>query len=142
MRIRRSNRSVWLGILLAIAVSTGCGSLFETGQDRAETARIRVTGTSTAPLQLILSNQFSAVPDLSTGQLVTVFAAADTFELQLPIDESYPMGVAERIFVRLLQPDSTRDVDLTMRIHLDNREVYQQRSVLRGTFLEYQFTYQ
>jgi hypothetical protein len=132
-----STRTIrWL--LVAAPLAAGC----QTGPDRAETARIRVTGTSPGTLQLILSNQFSAVPDLNTGQFVTVFAAADTFDLSLPIDRSYPLGAAQRIFVRLSQPDSTREADVTMRIHLDDREVYQQRSILRGTFLEYQFTYQ
>jgi len=141
MGTRSSNRTLAL-LFVAVALSAGCDALFNTGQDRAQNARIRVTGTSAGPLQLILSNSFSAVPDLNTGQFITVLTLADTFDLSLPIDRSYPLGVAERIFVRLTQPDSTREADVTMRIHLDDREVYQQRSILRGQFLEYQFTYQ
>jgi hypothetical protein len=140
MKGRRTHAALWFGLF--VLLGAGCDSLFDTSQDRAENARVRVTGTSPIALQLILSNQFVNVPDPTTGQFVTQLVAADTFDLQLPIDRSYPLGDAERIFVRLTQPDSMQEAHITMRIHLDDREVYQQEATLRNASLEYTFTYQ
>ena len=142
MTIRRLRAVLRVALLGSVVWGAACDSLFDTSENRAETARVRVSGTSQVPLQLILSNQFLAVPDPTTGQFVNQLVAADTFDLQLPIDRSYPMGDAERIFVRLSQLDSLQEAHITMRIHLDDREVYQQEAILRNAFLEYTFTYQ
>ena len=131
------------GILILTATLTGCEGLFDTSPNRADSAQILVTGQSPVPLQLILSNQFLNVPDPSTGQILTSLVVADTFDLQLPIDQEYPMGSSARIFVRLIQPDSMQEANVTMRVLLDGkREVYEQQARLRNAFLEYTFTYQ
>jgi hypothetical protein len=128
-------------LILTIAAA-GCDSLLDTSQDYAEDAQLLVTGTSPVPLRVILSNNFTNIQNPEDGSINTQLIVADTFELTLPINHTYPMGNGARIFVRVWQPDSTQTADVLMRVLLDGeREVYEQRATLRDAYLEYTFTY-
>jgi hypothetical protein len=129
-------------LLIVSALATGCDSLLDTSQDIAEEAQLIVTGTSPVPLRVIFSNNFTNIQNPEDGTITTQLIIADTVELTLPIDRSYPLGNNARVFFRVWQPDSLQTADILMRILLDGeREIYEQRATLRDAYLEYTYTY-
>jgi hypothetical protein len=136
-KARRS--TVALPFILA-ASTAACDSLLGTDQDYAELAHVTVTGSSTVPLKLVLSNDFTALPD-EDGEIIVSIINADTQTVSLPINATYPLGDRLRILVRLINPDSMVTATVHMRISLDNDEVYSQQATMRDATLEYYFAY-
>lgn len=132
-----------LPALLILTVATGgCDGLLDSSQDYAENAQVIVTGTSPVPMLLILSNRYTAVPDQSSGQVVVQIEQADTLELSLPIDRTYPLGDQFRILVRLQNGDTASTASINMRVLLDGKdEVYNQSATMKNSQLEYRFNY-
>lgn len=142
MRRLLPHRSALPGTLILAAALAGCDSLLSTEREFAENARVVVTGNSPIPLKLVLSNQFVAVPDPTTGQVTISLVLADTVDLALPIERTYPLGDGRRILVRLINTDGTQDATVRMRVFLDDDEVYNEQAILRNAYLEYTFSYQ
>lgn len=126
--------------LILLAVVAGCDSLLDTTEDLADNAYVYVTGASPVPLQLILSNDYTAIEN-DEGRFDVTLAVADTLYLSPPFQRTHPIGGKGRIFVRLTQPDSTTEATVQMRITLDDQEVYNVGATLREASLEYLFVY-
>lgn len=119
-----------------------CTSVFESGDKRADAANVFVTGTSTEPLMLILSNDFDTQPG-DGGAVGVTLLSADTFTVNLlaPVERSYPFDGSDRFLARLINPDTFNAVDVHMRIFLDSDEVYNQQANLLDAELEFVFVY-
>ncbi|MGH7503680.1 MAG: hypothetical protein ACREL7_18295 [Longimicrobiales bacterium] len=126
--------------LILTGSTAACDSLLDTTPDYAEFAHVRVTGSSDVPLKLVLSNNFTALPD-DDGEIVVSLIDADTQVIDLPIDESYPLGEGLRILARLINPDTAVTATIHMRVFLDDDEVYSQQATMRDASLEYYFAY-
>lgn len=125
-------------MLFALAMS-GCDSLLGSDQAAfANEARIIVEGTSAVPLRLITSTNFNAIRDPDTGDLVATDVVGDTASLtSLPFDRVFRVRGADRFLVRLINPDISVTATVHLRIHLDDRLVYNQRATMRDASLQY-----
>lgn len=144
MRADRRTRqtTAWPVLLILTVTAAGCDGLLSTSQDYADNAQIVVTGSSPTPMLLILSNRYTEVPDQVSGQVIVQIEAADTFELSLPIDRSYPLGSQYRILARLQNADTTSTASVNMRVLLGGKdEVFNQNAVMKASSLEYRFNY-
>jgi hypothetical protein len=126
--------------MILVASTTACDSLLDTSQDYADVAYVRVTGTSSVPLKLVLSNNF--VRNINDqGQTTVSLVTADTQIVTLPIDAWMPLGNNLRILARLINADTAVTATIHMRVFLDDEEVYNQQATMRDASLEYYFTY-
>jgi hypothetical protein len=140
-RIERRHAAVPTLFMLTMAAA-GCSGLLDSSQNYAENAQIIVTGTSPVPMLLILSNRYTAIADQTTGNITVQIEQADTLELSLPIDRTYPLGDQFRILARLQNADSTSTASINMRVLLDGKdEVYNQNATMKDSYLEYRFSY-
>jgi hypothetical protein len=140
-RIARRAPVCALALALSLA-GAACDGLLDSGQEYATEAQVTVTGTSPAALRLILSNNYTTEPDPTTGQIIVLIQAADTFDASAPIDRTYPLGQLSRILVRLENSDPTMAADIRIRVLLDGTDlVYDRTATLTDDFLEYRFSY-
>lgn len=131
----------WLAIvpvLILIVAAAGCSSLLDTTEELPDNARVFVTGTSPVPLELILSNEFTAIEN-NEGKFDVTPVVADTFTITPPFERNHPIKQTGRIFVRLTQADSTVEASIRLRVLLDSKEVYNTQAMLRNASLEYLF---
>lgn len=136
----RARYTVALGLVLIPIFA--CTSVFESGDERADAANVFVTGTSTEPLMLILSNDFDTQPG-DGGAVGVTLLSADTFTVNLPapVERSYSFDESDRFLARLVNPDTASTADVHMRVLLDSDEVYNQQATLLDAELEFVFVY-
>jgi hypothetical protein len=142
MMLRRTSRKrlAAAATLILAAAAAACESILDTTEDLADNARVFVTGSSPVLLELVLSNDFTAVEN-AEGNFDVTMAESDTFRVTPPYERAHPIGQTGRIFVRLTQPDSTVTASVRLRVQLDDREVYDRQATLRNASLEYLFVY-
>src|SRR5690606_18876059 len=92
-------RPLKLLMLLGVLVGTGC-SIFES-EDPADTARVRLTGTSPVDLELITSSDFAFNIDPQTGRRESVLVESDTVLVRPPYEQAFDIAEFGIFLVRL-----------------------------------------
>ena len=140
---RRLQQLLFIAVIVSIAAA--CGDLFGSDQAAfARTARVIVANEASTPLVLVTSTKFVIRTDPVTGAQEVVFTGpADTTRFSAAnFDQSYDIFGADRFLARLINPDSVVTATVTLRVRLDEREVYSQRATMRDAYLQYTNFYQ
>ncbi len=106
---RSARRLLPQGLLLGACLATlaACGSTTSPDQRPSE-AEIRVTGSSTVPLRLIVSTDFFETIDQVDGTRAQVFVTADTLTIEdLPYSDIVTLGDLSSIVVDVSNSDET-----------------------------------
>lgn len=106
---RSARRLLAQGLLLGACLATlsACGSTTSPDQRPSE-AEIRVTGSSTVPLRLIVSTDFFETINQVDGTRAQVFVTADTLTIEdLPYSDLVTLGDLSSIVVDVSNPDET-----------------------------------
>jgi hypothetical protein len=130
---------IWPVLAVFALALSGCDSILGSNQAAfAYEARVIVEGSSAVPLRLITSTNFATSRDPDTGELVAAQVVGDTAHLTgLPFDRVFEIRGADRFLVRLINPDINVTATIHLRVHLDDREVYNQRATMRDASLQY-----
>lgn len=126
-------------LVLATFTLSACNSILGSNQAAfAYEARVIVEGSSGVPLRLLTSTNFFASRDMDTGELLASQIVGDTATLNtLPFNRTFNIRGSDRFLVRLINPDADSTATVHLRIHLDDREVYNQRATMRNASLQY-----
>src|SRR5262245_59126852 len=140
MSIRKFRQwpQIWLGACLTIltVVTTSCDSVLGGDTAFASEARVLVTGESPVPMKVLVSTNFTAVPD-GFGGLVATITKADTINgVAFPHDRSHQIKGRDRFLVRLMNSDTASTATIHMRVFLDGNEVFNQRATMKDSYLE------
>ena len=106
-------RLAWVVLFLLLAPA--CGLLDpEVGVPRE--ARVLISGSVTAPIEVIVSTDFVQVSN-EEGATQVSLTTADTFytDLSTTYDERYPVAPKNRFFVRVTKPDTASAI-VTFRV--------------------------
>jgi hypothetical protein len=132
--------SMWASAaaVFALTVGTGCNSVLDTSRGIPDRAEVTVTGTSSVPLRLLMSNRFTATWNEQDARWAVSLLAADTTTItSLPVTRTLPLNEFGVFFVRLTQPDLDATADIEMTVRMDGDQVYVQRAALTDASLEY-----
>ena len=121
---------------LAVAALVGCG-LLDDDQDLPDVARVEITGTAPADLEMVVSDDFYRVNDFEQGGQRNVLVYADTSFIRPDFSKDYDIQVAQRFFVRLTNHAS--DVaSIVLSVAFDGQVSYTQRAnISEGGSLEF-----
>jgi hypothetical protein len=105
--------------MAAVTVVMAAGCSLSAGPSNAPTdAHIVIDGTSSSPLQLIVSINFYEVQN-NDGTIAETYNSADTVSITLPYDQHWALNDQGRIAVHLKNQSAT-DVDVHMTVSLNN----------------------
>lgn len=110
-------RPLKLLMLLGVLVGTGC-SIFES-EDPADTARVRLTGTSPVDLELITSSDFAFNIDPQTGRRESVLVESDTVLVRPPYEQAFDIAEFGIFLVRLTNAEQ-ETANVTLEIFIDD----------------------
>lgn len=110
-------RPLKLLMLLGVLVGTGCG-IFES-EDPADTARVRLTGTSPVDLELITSSDFAFNIDPQTGRRESVLVESDTVLVRPPFEQAFDIAEFGIFLVRLTNAEQ-ETANVTLEIFIDD----------------------
>ncbi|MEJ2538528.1 MAG: hypothetical protein P8188_00875 [Gemmatimonadota bacterium] len=104
---------------------------------------VEVTGSSTVPLRLIVSNDFFETIDQLEGTRDQVFLDADTLFIEsLPYDEVFPLTDIASVVVDLSNPAETpASVRLVVRVNNGEAPYDREATMSEGGSLRYVFNY-
>ncbi len=126
--------------ILLTTVMAGCNSILDSSQDPPDEAEVTITGTSPAPLRLVLSSRFIGIWNPDQGKYDVSLNAADTVEVtSLPVTRTHRLNETGVFFVRLTNPAVDQTATIVLRVRIDGREVYSQAANMRDASLEYVF---
>lgn len=129
----------WSRLLILTILASGCDSLFGPNRVRfADDARVIVEGTSSVPLLLITSTNFTAQRDPATDELRSTLVASDTVVVSgLPVQRDYNIRQRDRFLVRLVNPSLDQTAAIHIQVLLDGRIVFNQQATMQDATLEY-----
>ena len=129
-----------VAVAAVLAAAPGC-SLGTEADEKPTSARITVTGTTSSPLQLVVSTDFFEQIIGDGIEIQAVLITADTLSVTPPFEEVTALDELGSVFYRLIQPDSVPST-VTMRVFLDEALEYDQDATLsQGGALEYRFVF-
>jgi hypothetical protein len=126
-------------LLVALFATSGCDSIVETDTRPVTNARLIISGTSPVPLLLVTSFNFGATRNVETGELQVTLIRADTLTVSLPFDRTFPFSGADRLHVRLINPDVNATASVRMQLQVDARQVFNEQANMRDASLSYTF---
>lgn len=109
--------------------------------ERADEARIEVTGSSPVPLLLVTSKDWGEGVDELTGERIVVLFQADTTQFDPPHQATVRLAPLYRVLFRVINPDSAKDATIRMRVRLDDEVVFDEEATMRAASLEYSYSY-
>ena len=134
--------SVRILLLSLLVLQTGACNVFETKDEVAKEARVVISGTAPAPLELITSTRFQRWNDEEGDSHLTLLVS-DTLALELTTDHDqiYPIKPDLGFFVKLSNPDANPAV-VTMKVYFDGELNYDQQNVsLSESSIEFSFIF-
>lgn len=124
-----SKRNSFTVALAALCVLTGAGcGWFE--DPTPENIRIRISGPTGAPVQLVFSSQFNAAVDERGVTQVSIFRS-DTLSSALPVDTTIYIGIDRRMFVEVM-PLNVAEIQVRARIDVDDRTQVDEEGLVRA----------
>lgn len=128
-----------LATFMILLGGAACSSGTSPGEKPTE-ARIRVEGTTPAPLQLVVSTDFYET--VRDGEVVQVKRSADTTFIGLPYDESVALTSLGSVVVELTNQEE-EPAQVEMRVDLDSgQNPYRQSATMSlGGTLRYVFVF-
>lgn len=125
-------------IVFLAVLAGGCGVL---GVDEpGDSASVTISGDSTVPLRLVMSNNFIQVFNSQSSEITVSLLGSDTVEINdLPYTVDYGMAGNLRFFLRLINPD-TIAVNVRIQVRIDNVEPYDVTTSLTASQHEYTYT--
>lgn len=130
-------------VFCAAIMVTACSSS-STETDRMPTeASIAVSGSTTVPLRLIISTDFTETLNQATGQRAQVIHAADTINVStLPWSRDVTLNETASILVDLSNPaDVSANVRLQVNLDSGQPPYDQSATMSRGGALRYVFNF-
>jgi len=138
-QIRTRGLGAGFAALLVLLGAAACSSGTEV-EERPTEARIRVTGTTPVPLQLVVSTDFSEFVG-EEGQILQRINSADTTFISPPYDETVLLTSLGSIVVALTNHD-VEPAQVELRVNLDNGEDFRQSAAMsEGGTLRYVFVF-
>ena len=139
----RTMRPVLRFLFLAfLASQTAACNVFETTEDIADNARVVISGTAQAPLQLITSTKFERWYDEENNPHITLIVADTTgIDLASIHDQIYPVKPDKGFLVRLVNPE-TEPAVISIQVYFDGELSYDQTNVsLSDASIEFSFIF-
>jgi hypothetical protein len=127
--------------LILTFFAAGCSSTTDSSEEWAENAHLEITGTSPVPLMVVSSTNWLFETDDETGEPYVTLVTADSLEVGLPVELTVPITGTGRIFFRVINPDSTEDANIRVRMLLDQLLVFDDTGTLRDASLDYTYVY-
>lgn len=114
----------------------GCDSIVQSDKREAKQARVIVTGTSSVPLKLTISWNFTSQRDPDTGETTYTINTATVSTINIPFDSVFAFNGRDRILVRLTNPDLNTTASVRLQVLVDNKSVHDQAATLRDASLQ------
>lgn len=124
---------------LCLAASTslasgGCGIIHP--DDGAQEARVEISGDNSASLNLITSLDFTIFIQPESNQQSVDLNSSDTTSLTaLPFDRTYDISSNDRFFARVSNADTVNTANVSMKVTVDGRVLYNSSGDIGGTTL-------
>ena len=131
-------------VVFCMAIMAAACSSSSTETDRMPTqAAIAVSGSTTVPLRLIISTDFTETLNQATGQRAQVIHAADTINVStLPWSRDVTLNETASILVDLSNPaDESANVRLQVNLDSGQPPYDQSATMSRGGSLRYVFNF-
>jgi hypothetical protein len=128
--------------LAVLATQTAACNVFETTEEIADNARVLISGTASAPLQLITSTKFERWYDEDDGVHVTLVVADTAYiDLGTVYDQIYPVKPDKGFLVRLVNQETEAAV-ISMQVYFDGELSYDQDNVsLSDASIEFSYIF-
>lgn len=129
--------------LAFLASQAAACNVFETTDEIADNARVVISGTAPAPLQLITSTKFERWYDEDDG-VHTTLVQADTSYIDLTTihDQIYPVKPDRGFFVRLVNRE-TKAAVVSLQVYFDGELTYDQSDVsLSDASIEFSYIFE
>jgi hypothetical protein len=137
--VSTQSRWPWPGFVALLLGASACDSVLHTDDRPVINAQIQVTGTSPVPLLLVTSTNFRAERNIETNQLSVFPVSADTVRLTVPYDRSLAFNGADRLFVKLVNPDLNETASIRLRVVIDGKEMFNESAAMRDASLNFTF---
>ena len=137
-------RPVFRLLFLAfLATQTAACNIFETTDEIADNARVVISGTAEAPLQLIISTKFERWYDEDNGVHVTLVVADTSYiDLTTDFDQTYAVKPDNGFFVRLVNQETETAV-VSLQVYFDGELSYDQHDVvLSDASIEFSYIFE
>jgi hypothetical protein len=134
----------WLAYIVpaaALAFSSSCGILDSEEENLADSVQVLVTGDTSTPLLLVTSTAWDYQIDQQTGEQVLRLFAADTADLSLPFDRTYPFTQSYRFLARVANTDTAQTATIRLRLVVGGNTVCDQTASLRDASFQCTWRY-
>ena len=120
------------------ATLLGCNNIISTDLSIAKEARVIITGTSSVPLRLLFTRDFTQTRDENNTIQVSIFSL-DSMNVTLPFDRKFPFDGSDRYLFRLANRDLNATATVRMQLLVDGKQAYDQSATLRDAYLQLTF---
>ena len=122
---------------LALAGAASACDLLDDDQVLPDVARVVLTGSSPVDLEMVVSDNFQVVADVTLGSRYTVLVHADTLLVRPDFSQDYDIQVSRRFLVRLTN-HSSEVAQVNLSVAFDGEVGYsQQATMAEGGSLEF-----